>query len=178
MLISVRVIRFFVVAAFASAVLSAGVRAETVNAGKWGFSAVFGCQSQSASQPVATAVGKITMTAYSCGIGDAEYFVAVADYPARPITQKSVDAAYTGAINGAASSVKGKIRSIAPHVLGNITGRDVLIDVKANNKTAHLRIYYVGHRQFQAMFVSPTGQENGKDALAFLNSFKLQNSGK
>ena len=178
MVISVRVIRFVVVAAFASAFLAAGVRAETVNAGTLGFSAVFGCRSQRDSRPVATPVGNIIMTVYSCGTRDGGYFIAVADYPARSITKKSLDAAYTGAINGAANSVKGKIRSVAPYVLGNITGRDALIDAKAGNQTVHLRVFYVGHRQFQAMFIGPTGRENSKACLAFLNSFVLTKPGR
>ena len=178
MVISVRVIRFVVVAAFASVFLAAGVRAETVNAGKLGFSAVFGCRSQRDSRLVATPVGNITMTGYSCSTKDRAYFIAVADYPTGPITRKSLDAAYTGAIKGAADSVKGRIRSVAPYALGNITGRDALIDAKAGNQTLHLRIFYVGHRQFQVMFIGPKGQENSRACLAFLNSFALKNPGK
>jgi len=161
------------VAAFASAFLAAGVRAEAVHAGKLGFSVVFGCQSQRDSRPVATPLGNITMTGYSCGTNDGGYFVGVADYPARSITKKSLDAAYGGAIDAAAKSAKGKIRSVAPYALGNITGRDALIDMKADNQTIHLRVFYVGHRQFQAMAIGPTGQENGKASLGFLNSFTL-----
>jgi len=174
MVFSVRLIRLVATVVFASALLAAGARAETVNAGKWGFSVVFGCQSQLASQVVPTAAGKITMTAYSCGSRTAEYFVAVADYPVRSITKKTLDAAYNGAIYGAAGNVKGKIRSVAPYALGNVTGRDAVIDMKANKQTAHLRVFYVRNRQFQAMFVGPTGQENSKACLGFLNSFTLK----
>ena len=178
MVFSVRVIRLVAAVAFASALLAGSVHAETVNVGKWGFSVVFGCQSQPASQSVATAVGKITMTSYSCSTRDAGYFVAVADYPAHSINQKSIDDAYTGAINGAAGNVKGKIRSVAPYRLGHITGRDALIDLKVSHRTAHLRIFYVRDRQFQLTFVGPTGQENSKACLDFLNSFVLAKAGK
>jgi len=174
MVFSVRLIRLVATVAFASALLTGGARAEPVNAGKWGFSVVFGCQSQPASQSVATKAGNITMTGYSCTTNDGAYLVAVADYPAKSITQKSIDAAYTGAINGAASNVKGKIRHVAPYVLGNITGRDAVIDMKADNQTAHLRVFYVGSRQFQVTFIGPAGQENSKACLGFLNSFKLK----
>lgn len=178
MVISVRGMRFVIMAAFASVILAAGARAEALNAGTLGFSAVFGCQSQRDSRPVATPVGTITMTGYSCGASDGGYFIGVADYPARSITKKSLDAAYSGAIDAAAKSAKGKIRSVAPYALGNVTGRDALIDAKADNQTIHLRVFYVGHRQFQAMFIGPTGQENGKASLDFLNSFALTNPGK
>jgi len=38
----------------------------------------------------------------------------------------------------------------------------------------HLRIFFVGDRQFQVLVAGPAGQENGKATMAFLNSFKLK----
>jgi len=178
MVFSVRVIRLVAAVAFASALLAGSVHAETVNVGKWGFSVVFGCHSQTASQSVATAAGNVTMKTYSCGTHDAGYFLAIADYPPGTINQKSIDVAYTDAINGAAGTVKGKIRSVAPYRLGKITGRDALIDLKASHRTAHLRIFYIRDRQFQLTFVGPTGQENSKACLDFLNSFVLTKASK
>jgi hypothetical protein len=178
MVSSVRLVRFVAVAAFAAALLSGGGRAETLNAGRWGFSVVFGCRSQLASRNIVTAAGNVKMTAYSCATRDGEFFVAVADYPARSITRKSVAAAYAGAIDGAANSVNGKIRRVAPYTLGNITGRDFLIDMKAKKQTAHFRVFYVRNRQFQLAFIGPTGRENGKNGLNFLNSFRLKKTGK
>jgi len=178
MVFSVRAIRLVATAAFASALLVGSVHAETINVGKWGFSVVFGCQSQPASQSVATAAGNVTMTSYSCGTHDAGYFLAIADYPPGTINQKSIDVAYTGAINGAAGTVKGKIRNVAPYVLGKITGRDALIDLKRSHRTVHLRVFYVRDRQFQLTYIGPTGQENSKACLDFLNSFALKKTGK
>ncbi|HEY0281014.1 MAG TPA: hypothetical protein VGC27_00115, partial [Rhizomicrobium sp.] len=148
--------------------------AEALNAAQWGFAVVFDCQSQQSSRNIATAVGNVKLTAYSCGTRDGGFFVAVADYPARSITAKSIDAAYTGAVTGAASNIKGKIRRVTPYKLGKITGRDALIDVKENNQTAHLRVFYVRNRQFQITFIGPKGRENSKASLAFLNSFALK----
>ena len=119
-------------------------------------------------------MGNIKLTSYSCGTRDGGFFVAVADYPTRSVTQKSTNAAYSGAINGAASNIKGKIRRVTPYKLGKITGRDALIDLKASHQTAHLRIFYVRNRQFQLTFIGPKGQENGKNCLRFLNSFRVK----
>jgi len=175
---SVRMIRFVAAMAFASALLAAGAHAEALNAVPWGFSVTFGCQSQLGSQTIKTDAGSVVMTSYSCDTGDMSYFVAIIDYPTGTFTPEKVDNAYAGAVNGEATSAKGTIRSVEPFTLGAVTGRDALIDVAESHQTFHSRLFLVGDRLYQVLFVAPTGQENGKDSLDFLNSFALQSAGK
>jgi len=170
----VRTARLTAVAAFVVALCTVGVRAETLNSTQWGFSIAFPCQTELGSQPVPTKVGKITMISYSCAVGQTGYFVAIADFPAGSITQQNPDAVYNGTMQGAASNAKGTVRSAVPYTLGNVTGRDVLIDVPSDNMAIHARYFLVGDRQFQVMYLGATGDENSKDALDFLNSFTLQ----
>ena len=148
-------------------------RAEQLDAGQWKFSATFGCQSALSGQTVKTAAGDVVMTTYSCGSDTIYEAVIVADYPAGTITPDAIDGHYAGAVDGAATSAKGTIRSVAPYTLGNYTGRDVVIDVPDGALAIHARMFLVSDRLYQVLFGGPNGQESSKDCLDFLNSFTL-----
>jgi|WetSurMetagenome_2_1015567.scaffolds.fasta_scaffold350270_1 hypothetical protein len=150
---------------------AAQAAAETVKEN--GFSAAFPCASQQQQQAVAAGKLKIPVATRLCEGKDAVYYVVVSDFPKGFIARKSANAALADAVGGAAANVKGAIRTNQPFLLGGVLGRDTLIDVPGQNATVHLRVFFAGDRQFQAMVVAPKGRENGKAALAFLNSFKL-----
>ncbi len=99
--------------------------------------------------------------------------MATSSYPKGFIAKRTPKAALGDAVLGAASNVKGTVRSEAPITLAGVAGRDALIDVKTQKVVLHLRVFYVGDRQYQVLVVAPAGQENGTAAKAFLGSFKL-----
>jgi hypothetical protein len=163
-----------VMLAFCAAMFfAAGANAEHLDAKQWRFSLTFPCQSAPGSQMVDTELGKILMTMYSCGGDNDAYMIAINDYPKGTVTPDNIDAVYTGVIDGASSNTNGKIRNIAPFTLGNVTGREALIDVSEQGGAVRTRVFLVGDRLYQVMFIGPNGQENSKGALDFLNSFTL-----
>jgi hypothetical protein len=157
--------------ACAAVAFAAGARAETVNSSHWGFSATFPCQSEISTQPVTTAQGNVTMTSYACHEGGRRYLIAFADFPAGSITKETAESGYDAAVNSVASAAGGTIRAAVVYPLGDISGRDVVVDMASKKKAIHARIFYLGDRQFQVMFLGPAGEENGKVCLDFLNSF-------
>ena len=155
----------------AAMILAAGANAEAVKDKSLGFSAAFPCRSQQTAQTVIAGFGKVPVTSLSCANGKDIYVISVSRYPKGFIAKRNH--VYRDAVDGAASNVKGKVRSNTAYKLGDVTGRDALIDVTADRATAHIRVFFAGDRQYQVMFLGPKGHESGKAALGFLNSFKL-----
>ena len=138
------------------------------------FSAVFPCQTKLEKQFVAAGKLKVPVVARICENKGALYYVVISDFPKGFIAKKGVDSALTDAVSGAAANVKGTVRTNRPFLQGPVMGRDALIDVPAQKASVHLRVFFAGDRQFQAMVVAPKGREGNKAAMAFLNSFKLK----
>lgn len=138
------------------------------------FTADFPCKPDVASQTVTAGKVSIPVVNSSCAKDEIGYFVVVSTYPKGFIAKKTAPAAFADAVGGAAANVKGKIRSDKPIQLGKVAGHDALIDVKANKAAAHLRVFFAGDKQYQVLVVAPAGKESGKEATAFLDSFKLK----
>ncbi len=157
---------------FAFALIGAAAKAENLNNTDLAFSAALPCPSQFSTTPVPTAMGTVTMAGFSCATAEAFYAVFVGDYPKGSITDP--DASYTGAINGAANNVQGTVRTVKPFTIGALTGRETWIDFQRSGQSGvvHVRYFIIGDRLYQAMFVGALGAEDGKDAIAFLESFK------
>lgn len=158
--------------AAATALLAAGARAETVRDD--GFEATFPCQTKVARQTLAAATQTMPLVSHSCIEGSDLYNVSVSLYPDGLIAKRTLKVSYRDAVRGAAENVNGTVRRSREHRLGRVTGRDALIDVPSQHVAAHLRVYFVGDWQFQVMFVGPKGRESGKRAMAFLDSFRLE----
>jgi hypothetical protein len=164
-----RSIRPVALVALVCVFVGACARPQTFISGDWKFSAKFPCKVESSTQPVATQVGTITIATYGCqtGFPAAGYMVLATDTP--PDSTFS----YEGAAAGAARNVNGKVRTSAPIQLGDVTGREVVIDITDKNEVGRTRIFLVGHRVYQVMCVTPPNGETGKPCVDFLDSFKL-----
>ena len=147
--------------------------ADAYTSKEWGFSATFPGPAKQTAQPVTTAVGNVTMVSVSYRSDNTGYMISIGDFPKGTVTSRPLAQVYENTANGEAKSVKGTIRKKANFTVDGVVGRDVLIDFASNSKAAHTRIFIVGDRQFQVMFIGPSGSENGKIALDFLNSFHL-----
>jgi hypothetical protein len=167
MAISIRMIGL----AAAAALLATAAEAEAVKGA--GFTASFPCQTKQASQNVVAGAATIPIVSYSCEGAGSLYYVVASTYPKGFIAKKTLAAAYKDAVGGAASNVKGKVRTDQPIKLGAVAGRDVLIDIPSDKAAAHLRVFFVGDKQFQVMVVGAKGRETAKPAMDFLGSFKL-----
>jgi len=139
-----------------------------------GFSAAFPCRPQLASQTVAAGSLTVPVTTRSCEKKDVIYYAVASTFPKGFIAKRGVNAALADAVSGAAANVKGTVRTDRPYLLGPVMGRDALIDVPGEKAAVHLRVFFAGDRQFQAMVVAPKGREDDKAAMEFLDSFKLK----
>lgn len=148
-------------------------RDETVVSQEGGFRATFPAKTQTTSMPVKSGDIDVTMHLVAAEKNGASFVVSYVDYPAGTLGQKSTDQAFQDIVDGTVGNVQGTLRSAETIRLGGTAGRAVLIDVPAQNVAMHERIFLVGDRLYQVMYGGPTGTETGKDAAAFLDSFKL-----
>jgi hypothetical protein len=169
--------RMFHSGILALAVLAAALagcsREDTVVSQDGGFKATFPVKAQTTSMPVKSGELDVTMNMVAAEKNGASFVVSYVDYPAGSLAQKSSDQAFQDIIDGTLGNVQGTLRNAAPITLGGTAGREVLIDVPAQNVVVHERIFLVGDRLYQVMYGGPKGTENANDATAFLDSFKL-----
>jgi hypothetical protein len=170
---SMRSLRLVAFIAASIVSLGGGAFAEALDAPQWNFRATFPCQSQIGGQTVDTAAGRVAITTYACGDDQIAYLVAINDYPSGTAKPERVDTMYAGGIDQAAKSANGTIRSITPYTLGGVSGREAVVDQQDQKGTIRLRIFIVGDRLYQIMYLGPVGTEQGASCLDFLNSFTL-----
>jgi len=149
------------------------LRAETVTSKDGHFAATFPAQSRASSAPVQMGNATIAMNVIAVEQAAFNYYVSYSDYPPGTLAQTAPDQAYANIVSSTVAGGQGKLRSSVPYKLGNITGREVVIDVPSQQQVARERLFLVGNRLFQVVYGGPPGSENTKGALDFLNSFKL-----
>jgi hypothetical protein len=157
--------------ALAAAFCAGAAHADPVHGA--GFSAVFPCKAKQTSQNVAAGKATIPVVNYNCESGGDLYFLVTSAYPKGFIAKKTVAAAFKDAVSGAALNVRGMVRTDQPIKLGKVQGHDALIDIPSDKAAAHLRVFFVGDKQFQVMVVGAKGHESGKPAIAFLDSVRI-----
>jgi hypothetical protein len=165
----IRTISFAAAATLALGLTTA--QAETVNDAQWGFSAAFPCPSETTTTPMPTKAGPGTVIRLQCE-SDSVYEVNINDFPKG--YSLNADEEYKEGIDGVTSSAHGTVRQTTNYTLGAVTGRDAIMDLPGDQPIAvHIRIFVVGQRMYELLYIGAPGTENGNAALAFLNSFKL-----
>ena len=148
--------------------------AEPLDNPAFGFSVDFPCQSATASQIVSTPTGGVSMTMFVCQNAGGSYFVAVSDTPKAAVTDANREGVLNGTIAAISANLKGTIRAVVPLIGEKSRGRDVLIDIPEQKAAARAHVFLANDRVYQAMAFVPAGKETGKEAIAFLDSFKLK----
>ncbi len=162
-----------VLLALFTALAVAGRAGETVDA-EGRFAATFPASVKRSSQFLDTVLGRVTMHQVYTDQGTTSCLVIFTDYPAGGVARSGgVSTVYANAAQGAVKSVNGTLLSQAECKLGDLTGMDLVVDAPQQKEVAHARYFIVGDRFFQEIFVGPPGAESGKEALAFLDSFRL-----
>ena len=105
--------------------------------------------------------------------GSVAFMVVYSDYPTDYVSQTGASTICKNAAKELADGAKGTIRSTTEHKLGTIAGIEVVIDGPSGGFVEVARFYAVGERLFQVTYVGPPESETGRDALAFLNSFRI-----
>lgn len=150
------------VALTASAALGAGTKDYTVT---------FPCKATTSSQIVKAGNMQVAVTSKVCQQKDTQYTFAASDFPKGFIAKKTAKGAFADTVAGAAANVGGTIRTDKPVTVAGVAGHDAVIDIKKDKAVVRLRVFFVGDRQYQVLFVGPAGQESSKAATDFLASF-------
>jgi hypothetical protein len=101
------------------------------------------------------------------------YTVVYSDYPAGAMSTKTPDGVYEGAINGVMGETGGTLKSSTAVTAGGVPGREAVIDAPQRKTMFRVRFFLSGDRLYQVAYEGPPGSETGKDAVAFLDSFRI-----
>lgn len=142
-------------------------RADTTIDDDGHFAACFPMPTERNNMVLNTDAGKVTMHIVSTKTEANAYIVSYCEGPA------GAAASLDGAATGAAENMNGKIRSETTCKLGDVDGREVIVDVPSAGMVSRMRLYIVGARLFQVEYIGRAGSESSEDALTFLDSFRL-----
>lgn len=122
-----------------------------------------------------SASGKIKTFILAHGTGAKAEIVQYTDFGAGSLAGKDLTKLYDAAAKGGAANVRGVIRSLVVHRLGEVDGREMLVDFTADatKYVCRCRFYIAGDRLYALIYVGPFGSENDVDLMHFLNSFRL-----
>ncbi|HKB57728.1 MAG TPA: hypothetical protein VKC51_09070 [Lacunisphaera sp.] len=107
------------------------------------------------------------------GPNSTAYILSYNDYPAGSIAKLDREKVYGDIIKGVVDSLKGVVRSNVAHKLGDAAGHEYILVNEKDKFVSRTRCYFVGDRLYQIMYLGPIGTENSKEALRFLDSFRL-----
>jgi hypothetical protein len=137
------------------------------------FAATFPAAVSRSNQILDTDAGQIIMCKAYAAQGAASFTVIYCDYPEGYVASTGAPSIFKGAAKDAADTAKGTIRSQGDCRLGDVAGLEVLIDGPNREFVERMRLYVVGDRLFQVTYTGRPNSEAGKDALDFLDSFRL-----
>jgi hypothetical protein len=103
------------------------------------------------------------------------FIASYSDCPKGSVTDENRHRLFDGARNGAVTSSKGKLISEKEITLGKEKhpGREILIERPEKAGINRFRVYLVGDRLYQAAVAGSEEFTKGKEAEAFLDSFKV-----
>jgi hypothetical protein len=154
---------------FAFVVVAGSANAYTVTSAEEHFTAVFPGEPKLTKSTDKTTSG-VPYNTSSWVLGNSDntkaWFVEITDY-STPVKND-----YAAVISGAVAGVKGgKLVSQKTIRHGGVEGREILVDIAGSNEGRE-RIFWIGNRLFQILFVGKTGTSSAPDVDAFLNSFQ------
>lgn len=120
-----------------------------------------------------TMIGSIQFTAYVLEKDRTMYMVGYSDWPDTLVEKKPADELLDFAIEGAITSLKGKVTRNTTITLGKYQGRELVVDQVTMNQEHTIRVYLVGSRMYQLSVLIPKREEFNQNKGRFLNSFQL-----
>ncbi len=103
----------------------------------------------------------------------ATYTALYSDYPPGSVGPSPAETIYDGAINGALGQANGTLKSSTKVEANGLVGREAVFDAPSQKESVRVRYFLIGDRLYQVAYNGPTGSESGKNANAFLESFKI-----
>ena len=162
-----------------------------ISAKKWhaltvksaGYKIEFPSEPTESIQKVDSEIGELTlniqMLDLTTGDGDSDnwvYMVNFTKYPKEFIDsddKESLATLYRSSIDGAVTSVKGKLISEKEVKLGSYSGREVKIDFQEGLAVIRMRLFLVDNKMYILQTITETKKDNNKDISKFMDSFEL-----
>ncbi|MEO6874700.1 MAG: hypothetical protein ABI222_07750 [Opitutaceae bacterium] len=104
---------------------------------------------------------------------DTLQWITYSDYPAGTMAERNPVKIYDRWAKGEAAANDGKVRTNVIQQLGEIAGREFVIDLTKENKVIRARVYIVGDRTYRIWYSGLAGTENSPAVRHFLDSFRL-----
>lgn len=106
--------------------------------------------------------------------GEKAWLVSYNDYRRGTISGQGLEKSFENAIRGTIQGVKGELRNTTKLSNDGIAGREALIFSPSFNLILRQRIFFVGDRIYQILYVGPPGSEKESAVDEFLASLKIQ----
>ena len=107
--------------------------------------------------------------------GSKAWIVTYNDYQTGTIAKTGLAQAYKNAVEGGVKGVKGELRDEKSINQSGITGKESLVFMSNGPLIMRQRIFIVGDRLYQNIYVEPPGSENDAEVNAFFASFRVGN---
>jgi hypothetical protein len=104
--------------------------------------------------------------------GAKAWIITYNDYPAGTIAKTGLEEAYKNAVQGSIRGTKGELRSNKAITQADTSGREILISV-AGPLIMRQRIFIIGDRLYQNIYVGPPGTEDDAEVNAFFAFFRV-----
>jgi hypothetical protein len=117
---------------------------------------------------------KFTRHEWMLDQGEKAWIVTYNDYKPGTVANQGIEKSFENAFAGSVAAVKGELRDIAKISNSGTPGREALIFSPSYNMMLRQRIFFIGDRIYQAIYVGPVGSEKGSIVDVFLGSLKMQ----
>jgi hypothetical protein len=104
--------------------------------------------------------------------GEKAWLVTYNDYP-QPRAGGDTEKAYDIGMNGSIQATKGTLKSQRSVENSGVRGREFYIELPGG-QIIRQRLFIVGKRLYQNIYVGPAGTENGLEVENFLPSFRIR----
>jgi hypothetical protein len=106
--------------------------------------------------------------------GAKAWIVSYNDYKAGTIAKQGLEKSFENAIKGSTQAVKGELRSTTKIDNYGVAGREAQIFMSSYNLVMRQRVFFVGDRLYQAIYVGPPGSEKDQVVDDFMKSLNMK----
>jgi hypothetical protein len=105
--------------------------------------------------------------------GAKAWIVTYNDYQSGTIQKTGLEQAYKNAVQGGVQGVKGELRNEKSITQSGISGKESMVFMPSGPLIMRQRIFIIGDRLYQNIYVGPPGTENDTEVDAFFASFRV-----
>jgi hypothetical protein len=106
--------------------------------------------------------------------GEVAWIVTYGDYPEADVKRLGAETMYDNGAKGSVDGVKGQLQKQEPIQHSGVRGRELFVTVPEGNMVMRQRLFLVGTRLYQNVYVGPAGTERNGDVEVFFKSFEIR----